>query len=310
MVNQQARIGETVGDYRLLKWFGGGSFGNVYLAEHLHDHTQVAIKVLAMRLTYPRDLRSFLNEARTFRLRHPHIMPLLDFGLSRQDEPFLVMDYAPNGTLRDRHPKGSRVPLPTVVDYATQVGSALQYAHDQRLVHRDVKPENLLLRSDRVVLLSDFGIATAAHSTDSLSTSEGVSGTALYMAPEQWKGKPLPQSDQYALAVVIYEWLTGRCPFVGNTVFEVMSQHDTKLPPSLLEQVPDLSSEIEEVLFHALAKNPKERFASIRAFINALRQANALPTLSQSIPSEAVGRLRSANLLPMPESSHLPGATP
>jgi serine/threonine protein kinase len=287
MVDQRERIGQTVGDYRLLKWLGGGSFGNVYLAEHLHDHTQVAIKVLAMRLTHPRDWRAFLNEARMFRLRHPHIMPLLDFGLSRQDEPFLVMDYAPNGTLRDRHPKGSRVPLPTVVGYATQVASALQYAHDQRLIHRDVKPENLLLRSDGVVLLSDFGIATAAHSTDSFSTSEGVSGTALYMAPEQWKGKPQPQSDQYALAVVIYEWLTGRCPFVG-TALEVMSQHTTQLPPSLLEQVPDLSSEIEEVLFHALAKDPKERFASIRAFINALRQANALPTLSQSIPTPPV----------------------
>ena len=237
-----------------------------------------------MRLTSPRDLRAFLNEARMFRLSHPHIMPLLDFGLSRQDEPFLVMDYAPNGTLRDRHSRGSRVPLPTVVDYATQVASALQYAHDKRLIHRDVKPENMLLGSDGRLLLSDFGIATAVHSADSFSTSEGVRGTALYMAPEQWRGKPQPQSDQYALAVVIYEWLTGRSPFVGTT-FEVMTQHATQAPPSLLGQLPDLSPEIEEVLFHALAKDPKERFASIRAFINALRQANALPTMSQSIPT-------------------------
>jgi hypothetical protein len=241
-----------------------------------------------MRLTNTRDLRVFLNEARMFRLRHPHIMPLLDFGLSRQDEPFLVMDYAPKGTLRDRHSTGSRVPLPTIVDYATQIGSALQYAHGQRLIHRDVKPENMLLHSDGRLLLSDFGISTTAHSTDSFSTSEGVSGTALYMAPEQWRGKPQPQSDQYALAVVIYEWLAGRCPFVGN-LLEVMSRHATKSPPSLLEQVPDLSPEVEEVLFHALAKDPKERFASMHAFINALRQANALPTLSQSTPTLLIG---------------------
>src|SRR5947207_10610447 len=147
MANQYERLGESVGDYRLLQWLGGGGFGDVYLAEHLHDHTQVAIKVLGIRLTNPDDLRSFLNEARMFRLHHPHIMPLLDFGLSQQDEPFLVMDYAPKGTLRDRHPKGSRVPLPTIVHYANQVASALHYAHEQRLLHRDVKPEKMLLRS-------------------------------------------------------------------------------------------------------------------------------------------------------------------
>ena len=111
MANQQERLGQTVGDYRLLQRLGGGGFGNVYLAEHLHNQTHVAIKILEMRLTNADDWRSFLNEARMFRLHHPHIMPLLDFGISRQDEPFLVMDYAPNGTLRDRHPKGSRVPL-------------------------------------------------------------------------------------------------------------------------------------------------------------------------------------------------------
>src|SRR5436305_4385773 len=155
MADQQERIGQSMGDYRLLRWLGGGGFGNVYLAEHLHNHTQVAIKILEMRLTKHDDWRSFLNEARIFRLQHPHIMPLLDFGLSRHNEPFLVMTYAPNGTLRDRHPKGSRVPLPIIVDYATQVGSALQYAHEQHLIHRDIKPENMLLRSDDTLLLSD-----------------------------------------------------------------------------------------------------------------------------------------------------------
>jgi serine/threonine protein kinase len=285
--HRQGRLGQTVGDYRLLRWLGGGGFGNVYLAEPLRDRTQVAIKILEIRLTQPDDWRAFLNEARMFRLRHPHIMPLLDFGLSRQDEPFLVMDYAPGGTLRDRHPKGSRVPLPTVVDYATQVASALQYAHEQRLIHRDVKPENLLLRSDGVVLLSDFGIATAAQSTHSLTASAGVGGTVPYMAPEQLDGKPQSASDQYALAVVIYEWLTGRCPFVGTTV-EVVVQHATKSPPSLLEWVPDLPLEVEEVLFHALAKNPRERFGTIQTFAYALRQASALPALNRPPPNVVV----------------------
>jgi len=215
MAEHQERIGQHVGDYRLLRWLGGGGFGNVYLAEHTRDHRHVALKVLQMRLGNPDDLRSFINEARMFRLRHPHIMPLLDLGISRQDEPFLVMDYAPSGTLRDRHPKGERVVLPTIVDYTTQVASALHYAHTQHVVHRDVKPENMLLLADGTVLLSDFGIATAAHSTHSLSANAGVGGTVPYMAPEQLDGKPRAASDQYALAIVIYEWLTGRCPFVG-----------------------------------------------------------------------------------------------
>ena len=285
MANQQERLGQIVGEYRLLRWLGGGGFGNVYQAEHLHNHTQVAIKILETRLTQPDDWRAFLNEARVFRLQHPHIMPLLDFGLSQHDEPFLVMDYAPNGTLRDRHPKGSRVPLPTVVHYVTQVASALQYAHDQRLIHRDVKPENMLLRSDDRLLLSDFGIATAAHSTHSVTASAGVGGTVPYMAPEQLDGKPQPASDQYSLAVVVYEWLTGRCPFVGTTV-EVVVQHATKMPPPLLVQVPGLPLEVQEVLFHALAKNPRERFGSIQAFAYALRQAS---TLSQSTPNISMG---------------------
>src|SRR5436305_6160058 len=228
MEEYQQRIGQLVGDYRLLKWLGGGGFGNVYLAEHIRDHDQAAIKVLQMRLTDATHLRFFLNEASMFRLRHPHIMPLLNFGLSQQDELFLVMDYAPKGTLRDRHPKGCCVPLPAVIDYVTQMASALQYAHEQHVVHRDVKPENMLLKSDDVVLLSDFGIATAAYSTHSINMSAGVGGTVPYMAPEQMDGKPRPASDQYALAVVTYEWLAGRCPFVGTAV-EVVVQHTTKL---------------------------------------------------------------------------------
>jgi serine/threonine protein kinase len=151
MAEHQERIGQHVGDYRLLKWLGGGGFGNVYLAEHMRDHRHVAIKVLAYRLTNRDELRSFLNEASTMRLRHPHIMPLLNFGLSRQDEPYLVMDYAPLGTLRDRHRHGERVPLPTVLDYVIQLGSALQHAHAHHVIHRDVKPENMLLREDSVL---------------------------------------------------------------------------------------------------------------------------------------------------------------
>jgi outer membrane protein assembly factor BamB len=288
MANYLERIGQIVGDYRLLSWLGGGSFGNVYLAEHMRTGERAAIKILQVRLTGADDLRAFINEARTMRLRHPHIVPLLDFGLSREDAPFLVMEYVPKGTLRDHYPKGTRVPLPTVVEYATQIASALQYAHEQQLIHRDVKPENMLERDDGTLLLSDFGIATASYAasygTHTQHTSQGVSGTAPYIAPEQLEGEPRPQSDQYALAVVVYEWLAGRCPFQG-TMIEVAVQHAMKPPPSLLDQVAELPAAVEEVVFKALAKDPHERFASMQAFAMTLQQASNLSTQHQLAPS-------------------------
>jgi len=267
-------VGQTVGDYHLLRWLGGGGFGNVYLAEQEGEGQLVAVKMLQIRMAKQDDLRAFITEARMMRLRHPHIMPLLDFGLNRDNTPFLVMEYAPKGTLRDRHPKSTQVPLPTVIEYASQVAAALQYAHDSRLVHRDVKPENMLVRADGTILLSDFGIATAAHSTYSISVNQGMVGTVCYMAPEQLSGKPRAASDQYALAVVIYEWLSGCIPFQGTAV-EMAMQHVTLSPPSLIAQVPHLPSAVEAVLFKALAKDYKDRFPSMQSFITALQQASS-----------------------------------
>jgi serine/threonine protein kinase len=153
---QQASIGRSIGQYRLVRKLGSGSFGTVYLAENQHEHTQVAVKTLQM--TKGEGLKGFLNEACTMWLCHPHIVPLLDFGISGGDLPFLVMEYASGGTLRDRHPKGERIPLSTIVSYVDQLAEALQYAHDQRVIHRDVKPANILVRADGTLMMSDFGL--------------------------------------------------------------------------------------------------------------------------------------------------------
>ena len=300
MADHLERIGQIIGDYRLTQWLGGGGFGNVYLAEQVRNGQQVAIKTLQARLSRQDDLHAFINEARTIRLRHPHIIPLLDFGLSGDESPFLVMEYAPQGTLRDRHPRGTRVPLLTIVEYATQMASALQYAHEYNLIHRDVKPENMLIRSDGVILLSDFGIATTAHSTHSLNAHHAIGGTLPYISPEQLAGQPRPASDQYALAVVVYEWISGRTPFRG-TAIEMAMQHTTQPPPSLVEQVPELPREVETVLFTALAKDHKERFASMQAFITALQHASFSPTFRQFAAPGATRSLRSISLLsPLP----------
>jgi serine/threonine protein kinase len=183
------RIGQKFGDYRLTRWLGGGGFGDVYLGINVHDNTPAAVKLLQARLTNATDIKKFINEARTIRLKHSNIVPLLDFGIASDDTPFLVTAYAPNGTLRDRHPHGTHVPLATVVMYVKQIASALQYAHDLNLIHRDVKPENMLLGPGNEVWLSDFGLVVV-QSTSSHNTQFGRAGTPIYRdRSAAWKMK-------------------------------------------------------------------------------------------------------------------------
>ena len=269
---QENRLGHLVGEYRLVHKLGGGGFGTVYLAEHAHEHTYAAVKVLSLSQTSGGDFKDFINEARTMRLRHPHIVPLLDFGISQDGLPFLVMEYAPQGTLRDRHPKGERVPLSSIVSYVDQLASALQYAHDRRVIHRDIKPANILVRANGTLMVSDFGIAKFLEQSLLMNQQKLAGGTPEYMAPEQHKGKPCFASDQYALAVVIYEWICGVRPFQG-TAFAVAAQHMNTPPPSLLGRLPELSEAVERVIFKALAKAPEDRFERIEAMASAFHEA-------------------------------------
>lgn len=278
------RVGQQLGNYRLLSLIAQGGFGDIYLAEHVHLGTQAAIKVLHTRLANE-DVALFRREARTVaRLIHPNIVRVFDFDV-QATVPFLVMDYAPNGSLRQRHSKGEPVPLPTVIEYVKQLTDGLQYAHDEKVIHRDVKPENMLLGRRNEVLLSDFGIALAAQSSRSLSTQD-VAGTFAYMAPEQLQGKPRQASDQYSLGIVAYEWLSGERPFHGSFV-ELYSQHSFVNPPSLIERGIPLSSQVEHVVMKALAKDPHQRFESVRAFAIALEQAYTTPIVLAS-PTENV----------------------
>ena len=267
------RTGQQFGNYRLVSLLGTGGYAEVYLGQHVRFNQQAAIKVVHAHLT-DQEAEHFQQEAETIAtLVHPGIIRVLDFDV-QEGIPFLVIDYAPNGTLRRRYPKGSLVPLPVIVSSVKQVADALQYAHEQKFIHRDIKPENMLVGRRREVLLSDFGIATIAHSTSSLSASaEGTSGTLAYMAPEQIEGHPRPASDQYALGVVIYEWLCGERPFEGS-VSELIAQHLSMPPPPLRERMPTIPAEVEQVVLRALAKDLKARFASVAALSAALEQAS------------------------------------
>jgi len=181
-------VGQRLGNYRLVSLLGQGGFAQVYLGEHQRLGTQAAIKLLSTHLSDD-EVEKFLAEARIIaRLEHPHIIRILDFDVE-QDVPFLVMSYAPNGTMRRRYPKGTRLPLDIILTYLKQAADALQYAHVAKLIHRDIKPENMLLGRHNEMLLSDFGIAIVAHSSRSQSMQE-IIGTISYMAPEQIQGKP------------------------------------------------------------------------------------------------------------------------
>lgn len=296
------RIGQQFGNYRLIRFLGQGGFADVYLGQHIHLGTQAAIKVLHAQLASD-DINEFRTEARTIaHLEHANIVRVLEFGVEG-NMPFLVMEHAPHGTLRQHHQKGSRLPLELVVSYVRQIASALQYAHEQRLIHRDIKPENMLLRRAHEVLLSDFGLALFAQSTNS-QTTKRPEGTMAYMAPEQIQGKPRPASDQYALGIVVYEWLSGERPFQGMNN-EIMGQHLFAPPPPLSGRILGVSPTVERVVSTALAKEPQQRFPTVQAFATALEQAVLHGSSSSSLMNAPLNQpLHSADPIRPPQPQH------
>ena len=268
------RVGQRLGNYRLVRKIGQGGFAEVYLGQHIYLDTFAAIKVLHARLESD-DVEYFLTEARTVaRLLHPNIVRVLEFNVE-DTTPYLVVDYAPNGTLRKRHTRGMPVPSAAIVSYTRQVAAALEYAHEQKVIHRDVKPENMLVGRRNEILLSDFGIAVVSHSSRYSSGAQGIqdmAGTVAYMAPEQIQSQACPNSDQYSLGVVVYEWLCGARPFQGSFA-EIAVKHTLTPPPSLLEKVPELPPAVEEVVLKALSKDPQQRFENVQVFALALEKA-------------------------------------
>lgn len=276
-------LGQSIGNYRLFRLLGQGGFASVYLGEHLYLKRLAAIKILHTVLN-AQEKEPFLEEARLLaKLSHPNIIQVHEFAVTQKVGaiegrtfteyiPYLVMDFAPGGSLRTLYPAGSCLFIDVTVLYVKQIANALQYAHDNGIIHRDVKPENCLLNEQQGVMLSDFGLALFAPTPDLLSTQK-IAGTLPYAAPEQLRGKPGFASDQYSLGVIAYEWLCGRRPFVGEDV-ELIMQHMTDSPPPLRSQNPAISPAIETVILKALEKDPQRRYPSVQAFARALEQAS------------------------------------
>ncbi len=281
--------GLDIGRYHLLRLIGSGGMGEVYLAEDTRINRQVAIKVIRgeaipyLDTNTPQDAgRLFEREAKAIaRLNHSHILPLFDYGEEMvNDAPltFMVMPYCQDGSLETwLRQKGEQrsIPAQEAAYLLGQAADALQYAHDQQLIHQDVKPSNFLIRSGRDtglpdLLLTDFGVAKfiAANS----SNSQAIRGTPSYMAPEQWEGNPVTETDQYALGIMAYQLVTGRLPFQGGPG-QMMYQHLTSEPQPPSTYMPFLPGDVDIVILHALAKKPEDRFASIAAFARAFQQA-------------------------------------
>jgi len=263
--------GQQLGNYRLVRRLGGGGFADVYLGQHIRiSSQQAAIKVLHLTDV---DKELFQHEAeRTAALRHPNIVRLYDFDI-RDGIPFLVLEYAPSGSLA-RH-KGQRLPMSDILQYLRQIAPALQYAHDSGVIHRDIKPDNILIGSQGELLISDFGISVISKTgRTSIQSPYSVSGTPYYMAPEMYRGKPERASDQYALAIMMYGWLCGKLPFTEGDFIGLGYQHAHEPVPAMHEQGFAVPSEVEAVVMTALAKDVGQRFGSVRAFAVAFEQAS------------------------------------
>ena len=282
--------GVQLGRYMLVKRIGGGGMGDVYLAEDPQIGQKVAIKVIKTEATLNIDtmvIQDFQEEARAIaRLDHPHIMQLLGYDEEQvhgDTVAYIVMPYRKEGNLIQwlrGQSKTRKVTLAERVRLIQQAASALKYAHDRNIVHRDVKPSNFLIREnpDRPdepdLLLSDFGLAQLMNATS--SASQNVRGTPAYMAPEQWNGTAIAASDQYSLAIMAYEMLTEHTPFQGNPL-QMMHQHLSATPPAPTSFNPDLPAGVDDVLLCALQKDPAARYASITSFAeNLLKALNGL----------------------------------
>ncbi len=246
----------AAGRYRIERELGHGGMAAVYLARDEELGRPVAVKVLPEHLALDDAFRArFVREARLAgRLSHPNIVRVFDAG-DDDGRPFIVMEYVPGGSLADPGP----LPVAGVVDLGVQACAALQHAHDAGLVHRDVKPANLLVRNDGVLKIADFGIARAAESTRHTEAGT-LLGTAAYLAPEQIAGSDAtPASDLYSLGAVLYELLTGQPPYTFSSLAELAAkQADGTIEP-VADVVPSVPHEVEAAVMHALARDPRFR---------------------------------------------------
>jgi len=297
--------GQHLGPYVVEGLLGRGGMALVYRGRHVTLDRAVAIKVLSPELhadpTFP--LR-FLREAKvSARLNHPNIVTVYDFG-EQGEIAYLVMELATGGTFQDL--VGRFPTLGAAIEGLAPVSDALGYAHGLGFVHRDVKPENILLDEQQRALLADFGLARIAAESLDVGESGMIVGTPLYMAPEQAMGDRVDQrADIYALGIIAYTVITGQAPYHGNTFFAIIQQHIKSPPPSLRALLPDVPERVDAAVQRATAKRADARFQTVAEFISELRAAlNGAADLP--VGDAAVVRAASADRRPTPSAVQRP----
>jgi tRNA A-37 threonylcarbamoyl transferase component Bud32 len=274
-VNIKELTGQKLGRYQIIEALGQGGMASVYKAYDTSLERFVAIKIIRVDLDDLNDgefLKRFQREARALaQLDHPYILKVLDYG-EQEGLPYLVMPFVQGGTLKER--MGAAMPYQKAAALLVPIARALDYAHHQKIIHRDIKPANILMSQSGAPILSDFGIAKILEteaSTQLTATGAGI-GTPDYMAPEQWLGNSNPFTDIYSLGIVFYEMVTGRRPFSADTPAGVLVKHLQDPLPRPTTFVPSLPESVEQVLYKALAKDPKNRFQDMGDFANALEK--------------------------------------
>jgi serine/threonine protein kinase len=273
-------IGQELGHYRITEQLGEGGMAIVYKAFDTHLERDVAIKVIRADLfgsaVLENMLKRFEREAKLLaRLSHPNIVGVIDYG-KYENTPYLVMEYLPGGTLKER--LGKPITVGEAARILLPIARALDYAHRREMVHRDVKPSNILITSDDEPMLTDFGIAKLLEDNGAQTlTTPGVGiGTPEYMAPEQWVGKATPISDQYSLGVIFYEMVTGKKPFVADTPAAILLKQTNDPLPAPESIVRDLNKDAEKFIYKILARNPENRYPSMTEVIGELKKLSSI----------------------------------
>ena len=270
------------GRYRLERLLGTGGMAEVWLAEDQRLGRWVAVKFLREAFTAASDadaVAAFEREARVIaRLQHPNIVGVFDAGI-HEGRRFIVMEYVHGYTLRELLETQGRMTEAEAIRYGAQVASALQYAHEQGVVHCDIKPENIIINETGVAKVADFGVAETINRTLAPGQAQDLLGTIAYLAPEVIQGaQPDPRSDVYALGLTVYEMVAGRLPFSGASAAAIAGQRLAAHAPVLRTHARGASAELEAVLARALALSPEDRFATSAALGTALRRVPLTPT--------------------------------
>jgi tetratricopeptide (TPR) repeat protein len=304
--------GKQLGPYQVISPLGEGGMASVYKAYQPSVDRYVALKILPQHYAKdPEFVNRFTQEARVIaNLQHPHILPVHDFG-ETDGYTYMAMRFIRSGTLNEWMAQHQPISIPHVRRIISQVGDALDYAHSQGVVHRDVKPSNVLIDDRGNCLLTDFGLAKLMETSVKLTRTGGILGTPAYMSPEQGLGQGIDhRSDIYALGVILYEMVTGRPPYLAETPMAIMIKHiQSPLPPPSQYQ-PDLPEEIERVILKSLAKEKTDRYESAGDMVQALQQATEPKTISTDAALPTVAAVRISAAENEEETAVAPPATP